>query len=58
VIFSDNDLKAFPEGILSLDVTITASKGGKSGTGNYVFTTDSCGCHVDKGSGPDTLVIR
>lgn len=57
-LFSDANLKDFPEGIRSLDLKVTVSKGGKSAMAEYTMTTDQCRCHVGKGEGPDTLVIR
>ena len=37
-------------------VQVVATKNGVSVTGSYVFSTDDCMCHINKVSGPDTLV--
>lgn len=37
-------------------IQVTATKDGVSVTGSYVIATDALGCHIEKVSGPDTLV--
>jgi hypothetical protein len=37
-------------------VRVVATKDGTSVTGDYVFAADDCLCHIEKLSGPDTLV--
>lgn len=37
-------------------IQVTATKDGVSVTGSYVIATDPLGCHIEKVSGPDTLV--
>lgn len=58
LLFSDGNLKDIPEGRRQVDLRVTVSKGGKTASGDYTMSTDECRCHVDKGSGPDTLVLR
>jgi hypothetical protein len=57
-LFSDSNLKDIPEGIRSVDVRVTATQGTKTVLATYKMTTDECRCHVSKGAGPDTLVLR
>jgi hypothetical protein len=35
-----------------------ATDGSRIATGEYLFNTDKCRCHINKVSGPDTLVLR
>jgi hypothetical protein len=39
-------------------VYFSASDGNRIAAGEYLFNTDECKCHINKVSGPDTLVIR
>ena len=38
-------------------VRVVVSKDGASVTGDYVFASDDCDCHISKISGPDTLTL-
>lgn len=54
VIMDDADKAALgPEGEA---VRVVATKNGVSISGDYVFATDDCLCHIERVSGPDTLV--
>ncbi len=53
VIFNDNFKEDVGRG--GEAVRVVVSKNGTSVTGDYVFATDGCLCHVEKVSGPDTL---
>jgi len=35
-----------------------ATDGNRIANGEFMFNTDDCKCHINKVSGPDTLVIR
>jgi hypothetical protein len=39
-------------------IYFSATDGGRIATGEYLFNTDKCRCHINKVSGPDTLVLR
>jgi len=39
-------------------IYFSASDGIRIAAGEYLFNTDKCRCHINKVSGPDTLVIR
>jgi hypothetical protein len=39
-------------------IYFSATDGSRIATGEYLFNTDKCRCHINKISGPDTLVIR
>lgn len=36
----------------------SATDGNRTATGEFMFNTDECKCHINKVSGPDTLVLR
>ena len=54
VIMDDGDKTALT--ISGETVRVVATKGGASVNADYVFATDDCRCHIEKVSGPDTLV--
>jgi len=39
-------------------IYFSATDGNRIAAGEYLFNTDECKCHINKVSGPDTLVIR
>ena len=39
-------------------IYFSATDGSRTANGEFLFNTDECKCHVNKVSGPDTLVIR
>lgn len=39
-------------------IFFTGTKHNKEVTGEYLFNTDDCFCHVYKVSGPDTLILK
>lgn len=39
-------------------IYFSASDGIRIAAGEYLFNTDECKCHINKVSGPDTLVLR
>lgn len=39
-------------------IYFSATDGNRIAAGEYLFNTDKCRCHINKVSGPDTLVIR
>ena len=39
-------------------IYFSATDGSRIATGEFMFNTDECKCHINKVSGPDTLVIR
>jgi hypothetical protein len=39
-------------------IYFSATDGSRIATGEYLFNTDKCRCHINKISGPDTLVLR
>lgn len=39
-------------------IYFSATDGSRIATGEYLFNTDKCRCHINKVSGPDTLVLR
>jgi hypothetical protein len=39
-------------------IYFSATDGNRVAVGEYLFNTDKCRCHINKVSGPDTLVIR
>lgn len=39
-------------------IYFSATNGSRIATGEFMFNTDECKCHINKVSGPDTLVIR
>jgi hypothetical protein len=57
-VLDDSFIKMFVSSTVSEKVTFTATDGVRSVTGEYLFNTDKCRCHINKVSGPDTLVIR
>ena len=38
-------------------IYFTATDGTRTASAEYLFNTDECKCHINKVSGPDTLVI-
>ena len=39
-------------------IYFSATDGSRIATGEYLFNTDNCKCHINKVEGPDTLVLR
>ena len=39
-------------------IYFSATDGNKTANGEFMFNTDECRCHINKVSGPDTLVLR
>lgn len=39
-------------------IYFSATDGNRIAAGEYLFNTDDCKCHINKVSGPDTLVLR
>jgi len=39
-------------------IYFSATDGSTSANGEFLFNTDECKCHINKVSGPDTLVLR
>jgi len=39
-------------------IFFTGTKNNLEVTGEYLFNTDECRCHVNKVAGPDTLVLK
>ena len=39
-------------------IYFSATDGNRIANGEFMFNTDECRCHINKVSGPDTLVIR
>lgn len=58
VIFSDGYAREFPAGKSQLEIRAVVSKGARTGEERYVFSQDECGCHFEKVSGRDTIIIR
>ena len=40
------------------EIYFSATDGNRVAVGEYLFNTNKCRCHINKVSGPDTLVIR
>lgn len=58
VVFSDGYSGDFPKGSSRMEIRAVVSKGAKTGEEGYVFGQDECGCHFEKISGKDTIIIR
>ena len=39
-------------------IYFSATDGNRTAYGEFMFNTDECKCHINKVSGPDTLIIR
>lgn len=39
-------------------IYFSATDGNRIATGEFMFNTDDCKCHINKVSGPDTLVLK
>jgi len=39
-------------------IYFSATDGNRIANGEFMFNTDECKCHINKVSGPDTLVLR
>jgi hypothetical protein len=39
-------------------IYFTATDGNRIANGEFMFNTDECRCHINKISGPDTLVLK
>ena len=39
-------------------IYFSATDGNRSASGEYLFNTDECKCHINKISGPDTLILK
>ncbi|MBK7229592.1 MAG: hypothetical protein IPH97_12185 [Ignavibacteriales bacterium] len=39
-------------------IYFSATDGSKIANGEFMFNTDDCKCHINKVSGPDTLVLK
>ena len=39
-------------------IYFSATDGNRVANGEFIFNTDECRCHINKVSGPDTLVLR
>jgi len=39
-------------------IYFSATDGSRTANGEFLFNTDDCKCHINKVSGPDTLVLR
>ena len=39
-------------------IYFSATDGSRTANGEFMFNTDECKCHINKVSGPDTLVLR
>lgn len=39
-------------------IYFSAADGSRIANGDFMFNTDDCKCHINKVSGPDTLVLR
>ena len=39
-------------------IYFSATDGNRIADGEFIFNTDECRCHINKVSGPDTLVLR
>ena len=57
-VLDDSFTKMFVSPAVSEKVTFTATDGTRNVTGEYLFNTDKCRCHINKVSGLDTLVLR
>jgi hypothetical protein len=40
------------------NIYFSATDGNRIANGEFMFNTDKCKCHINKVSGPDTLVLR
>ena len=57
-VLDDSFINLFVSPAVSEKVTFTATNGTRNVTGEYLFNTDKCRCHINKVSGSDTLVLR
>ena len=57
-VLDDSFTRMFVSPTIAEKVTFTATDGMRTVAGEYLFSTDVCRCHIDKVSGPDTLVLR
>jgi len=57
-VLDDSFINLFVSPAVSEKVAFTATNGTRNVTGEYLFNTDKCRCHINKVSGPDTLVLR
>lgn len=58
IVFNDSFTTMFISANETERIIFTASDGIRNVQGEYLFGTDRCRCHINKVSGPDTLVIR
>lgn len=57
-VLTDSFTKMFCSCGTSEKIYFTAKKGNRIANAEYLFNTDECQCHINKVSGPDTLVIN
>lgn len=58
IVFNDSFTSMFVSVTDTEKIIFTAADGVRNVIGEYLFDTDRCRCHINKISGPDTLVIK
>ncbi len=57
-VLDDSFVKMFVSPSIAEKITFTATDGILTVTREFLFSTDDCRCHINKVSGPDTLILN
>ena len=58
IVLNDSFTELFCSCTEAEKIYFSATDGNGIAAGEYLFNTDRCRCHINKVSGPDTLVLR
>lgn len=57
-VLNDSFIQMFCSCTTPEKIYFSATDGIRTASGEFMFNTDECKCHINKVSGPDTLVLR
>lgn len=57
-VLNDSFTQIFCSCTVPEKIYFSATDGIRTASGEYLFNTDECKCHINKVSGPDTVVLR
>jgi hypothetical protein len=58
IVLNDSFTQMFCSCTKPEKIYFSATDGNRTANGEFMFNTDECKCHINKVSGPDTLVLR
>lgn len=58
VVLNDSFTQLFCSCGTPQKIYFSATDGSRNASGEFLFNTDKCKCHINKVSGPDTLILK